>query len=418
MSILVTCHKCKQEHTLSAAVAEKNAAFKCRRCKTKIKVPKAKKGGSSTSTSGFSGGFSIMKKLLLILSLVGFIPVAMCSYVMIKQDEEQTRQATSTSLQYEANDLESKLEMWVTSQRDLLLSYANLTRMQAMSESQQELLLQNLKATYPLADSFYTLNPRGQVVARSDHKELLDEATREYFKDVAGGKDFAWQTVTGKISGAPELVLAVPIYSQSAHVGTLAASYLVSDLSASLDTWKRSQVGEAYIVDESDVLVAHTDIDYATERRVMTNSPLIDAFATDSVDHDMEFVENSKQHHGIIHGVDYGWKVVVQYDETEAADYADIAIDRGNVFMTVHEFIALVAGAASLVVLCTALLVANMITTPIAQIITFARELTVGNFDADLRLESNDEFSQLADHLTKMKMALKIAISRLSSLND
>ena len=77
------------------------------------------------------------------------------------------------------------------------------------------------------------------------------------YKKIMHGKNLSWQTLIGKTSKKPSLVLAVPIKSENQTVGIMAAAMTVDDISKNIATWKQGKTGYAFLVDEKGYVIFH-----------------------------------------------------------------------------------------------------------------------------------------------------------------
>ena len=93
-----------------------------------------------------------------------------------------------------------------------------------MDGAQQRPILKTIQKQYPWMYLVFNVGTNGVNVARSDDVPLKDYSDRQYYKDLIRGKGLAWQTLIGKTSKKPALVLAVPIKSEDQTVGVMAAA--------------------------------------------------------------------------------------------------------------------------------------------------------------------------------------------------
>jgi methyl-accepting chemotaxis protein len=131
---------------------------------------------------------------------------------------------------------------------------ATLPAIVSMNREQQDPVLKAIGREYPYMYLIFTVGPNGMNIARSDNQPLVSYADRQYYKDIMAGKAVSWQTVTGRTSKIPALVVAVPIRDGTSS-RRLAAALTVEEISKTA-TWKMGATGFAFLLDEQDARFA------------------------------------------------------------------------------------------------------------------------------------------------------------------
>jgi methyl-accepting chemotaxis protein len=250
----------------------------------------------------------------------------------------------------------------------------------------------------------HTIAPGGRNVARSDGKPLADYADRQYFKDAMAGKELRWETVIGKTSGKPALILAVPIVANGAVAGVLSVAMTVEDVSAMIAHWRTGLTGYAFLVDEQAKVVAHPREEYVTGQVRLSDHPLVSAFLRDGRPHAAAFEQSDTTHAlGYVQGTRLGWAVAVQQNEEELFAPLRRALALGGAILVASALVvALVARGAS-----------TMLVRPILAMSLAADRMSTGDLEHPIPAGRRDELGVLARSLERLRISLRAAISRL-----
>ncbi len=276
----------------------------------------------------------------------------------------------------------------------------------SMDPLRQERILKTVAAEYPWMYLVFTLNPEGFNLARNDDKPLLDYSDRQYYKDVLAGKQLAWQTLIGKTSKEPALVVAVPITYGDRFFGVMAAAMTIDDISKQVATWKKGRTGFAFLVDETGKVVSHQDKKYVQEQKQLGDHPLIARFNQDKKDATLEFVdENGTPSIGRVKGIDHGWALAIQQEKAEVL--AGLKQDQ--------RFALILLCATVVLVTLIAWLSARAVVTPIKKLTDVAERMSLGDLNAEIGVRSKDEVGLLAQAIGRMQVSLRMAMQRLRS---
>jgi methyl-accepting chemotaxis protein len=250
----------------------------------------------------------------------------------------------------------------------------------------------------------FTLNPEGLNVARSDDKPLLDYSDRQYYKDVLSGKQLAWQTLIGKTSKEPALVLAVPITYGDRFFGVMAAAMTIDAISKQVATWKKGKTGFAFLVDEEGTVVSHQEKAYVQEQKQLNDHPLIAQFRKNRQDATLQFVnEKGNPSIGRVKGINNGWALAIQQERAEVL----AGLKRAQ------QFAIILLGATVVLVTLIAWLSARAVVTPIKKLTDVAERMSLGDLNAKIDIKSKDEVGLLAQAIGRMQVSLRMAMQRL-----
>ena len=156
---------------------------------------------------------------------------------------------------YKRQGLGEQVDAWIDNNVSVLRTAANLAEIVSMDREKQEPVLKAIQQEYPWMYLVFTLDADGMNVARDDGNLLKDYSDRQYYKDAIGGKKLSWQTLIGKTSKKPALVLAVPVKDGDRLVGVIAAAMTIDVISANIANWRQGDTGFAFLVDEKGFVV-------------------------------------------------------------------------------------------------------------------------------------------------------------------
>jgi methyl-accepting chemotaxis protein len=249
------------------------------------------------------------------------------------------------------------------------------------------------------------VGPDGTNVARNDGRPLKDYSDRQYYKNILAGKKLSWQTLIGKTSKKPALVLAVPIKSGDNLLGVMAAAMTVDEISNNIPTWRKGQTGFAFLVDEKGFVISHPDKQYVTQRKNLNRHPLIASFRkkgwrtmTGKFN-----APNGQAAFGHVRSNNYGWALVLQQQSKEVFES----------YKRVQEFALIQLAGTVLLVLIIGWFSARAIVTPIMKLADAAERMSLGELTVKIDIKSKDEIGLLAQAIGRMQISLRLAMNRL-----
>jgi methyl-accepting chemotaxis protein len=251
----------------------------------------------------------------------------------------------------------------------------------------------------------FTVALDGKNVARSDDVPLKDYSDRQYYKDIIKGKKLSWQTLIGKTSKKPALVLSVPIYQQDNLVGVMAAAMTIDEISKYVANWKKGQTGFAFLIDEKGKVVAHQRKQFVVTQKNLRNHPLIAAFRKGKWTTKTTIFNNDKGEPtlGHVRGIKYGWALAIQQDSSEVFE----PLKRVRNFALSLLFVTVV------LVSLIAYISARTIVRPIMTLTDVAERMSLGDLNMQINVPSKDEIGLLAQAIKRMQTSLRLAMERL-----
>jgi len=251
----------------------------------------------------------------------------------------------------------------------------------------------------------FTVGADGINVARSDDVPLKDYSDRQYYKDIMRGKNLSWQTLIGKTSQKPALVLAVPIKSGDETIGVMAAAMTVDEISKNIATWKTGTTGYAFLVDEKGYVISHPNRQYVAKRKNLNSHPLIANYRKKgwtTITTRFETPEG-RPALGHVRSNNLGWALALEQEEGEVFS----ALNR------VQKFALTLLGCTILLVSVIAWFSARAIVTPVMKLTDAAERMSLGELNVKIDIKSRDEIGLLAQAIGRMQTSLRLAMNRL-----
>ncbi|UCD82392.1 MAG: zinc-ribbon domain-containing protein [Desulfobacterales bacterium] len=349
--------------------------------------------------------FGLFGKIIIVMLIVSLLPFAAFWGITLRETSERIRIETENLMAQTALGLAIQIDSWINNNVSILRTAAKLPEIISMNRAEQEPILKAIQKEHPWMYLVFTVGPDGMNVARDDDRPLTDYSDRQYYKDVLAGKKLSWQTLIGRTSKKPALVLAVPIKSGDDLVGVMAAAMTVDDISKNIATWRQGKTGFAFLVDEKGYVVAHPDKQYVVKRKNLNSHPLIASFRKKGwLTTTAKFnTPDGETAFGYVRSNNYGWALVLQQEDKEAFE----ALNR------VQEFALILLGCTVLLVLAISWFSARTIVTPIMSLTDAAERMSLGDLNVKIDIKSKDEIGLLAQAIGRMQTSLRLAMNRL-----
>jgi len=349
--------------------------------------------------------FSLFTKIILVMLLISLLPFVVFWGIAYKENVNRIHNESDQFFTLTAESLGTQVDGWIDNNILILDSATELPDIKSMARPNQERVLRNLQKKYPYMYLVFTVGLDGRNVARSDDVPLKDYSDRQYYKDIIQGKSVSWQTLIGKTSKKPSLVISVPIKTGNRLVGVLAAAMTIDDLSKYIAKWKRGETGFAFLLDEKGKVVAHQVQSYVESQKNLNSHPLIAAYRKGSwTTLSTNFTsEKGKPSYGHVRVIDRGWTIALQQEDAEVF----AAIKR-------VQLVALILLAATVVLVSLiAWFSARAIVTPIMKLTEVAERMSLGDLNMQINIPSKDEIGLLAQAIKRMQTSLRLAMERL-----
>jgi methyl-accepting chemotaxis protein len=349
--------------------------------------------------------FGLFAKTLLVMLLISLLPFGIFGLLTFKETSDRIRGDSESLMAQTAKGLGDQVDAWINANLGVLRTIARLPDIVSMNREQQESALRAVNLEYPWMYLVFTVAPDGMNVARSDGQPLVSYADRKYVADVLGGKAVGWQSVVGRTSNLPALVLAVPILEDSRVVGVMAAAMTVEDMSRHIATWKKGKSGSAFLVDDKGFVLSHPKKQLVEKRENLSAHPLISEFRKKGwTTLSTAFTgEAGRPMLGHARRSNYGWILALQQEEQELFDALTV----------IQNFAWALLAVTVLLAAACAWFSARALATPIMKLTEAAERMSLGDLNAKIEVRSRDEIGLLAQALGRMQTSLRMAMERL-----
>ena len=238
----------------------------------------------------------------------------------------------------------------------------------------------------------------GQMVLRSDDRELSDVSKRDYFQGAIKGQTFASEVMVSSSTKLRSICLAVPVYQTGTKnvIGVIYRSYDLAQLHEVLV----DAGGESFIVDRNGTLAAHSlyDITVDDEPTDLSASPFMEAEAQDGT-YESEF-NGEDLYISYVKEPVTGVIVCMTVPISKVLQEARLSA----LTTVVLGLILLIAGGI------VAFLIANSFTKPITAVNDTLSDLANGHFNkVEKYTKRNDEFGHIVNNTNSL-------IDKLSSI--
>jgi methyl-accepting chemotaxis protein len=192
--------------------------------------------------------------------------------------------------------------------------------------------------------------------------------------------------------------------SNGEMVGVLAAAMTTEVISQSVARWTKGETGFAFLVDEKNKVIAHQIKAYVQEEKNLSDHPVFVLSAGEKSGF-KEFVDT----HGVPNVASFkknemGWNIVVQQGKREA--YAAL--------QKIQRYILLVFFSTIVIVTIIAWFSARAISRPILEMADAAIQMSLGDLNVQIHINSRDEIGMLARSIMRMQTSLAYAMKRLN----
>ena len=341
----------------------------------------------------------------LILAISIPVLIALSAFVVNQAGEIITQNALQ-QLKINNETISSKVESWYEFNNKALTTLVNLPAITSMDSVRQKPILEEFAASYPNMYLISTIDLEGMNVARSDDADLTYYGDRIYFQQVLDGAETAQQTLIGRTSNQPALVVAKPIKDIEGNL--LGVGFYASTLETISEAVQITDInfsGEAFVVNDLDQLVAHPNPNFTSgELRDFSQNPTVRSLRQNPDQNPLTYQdEGGTTWYAYFKNLDNGWGVIVQQRQS------DILITLNTFRSLVVVFI--IIGIIVLGILTT--LAIRQSVQPIYALTETATAITEGDLSRIAPIESEDEIGVLALSFNQMTQQLLELIGNL-----
>ncbi|MCB0165856.1 MAG: GAF domain-containing protein [Anaerolineae bacterium] len=347
---------------------------------------------------------SLRIRLTALVLLVVIIPVLVAIFVTSYTVSQELRQEAERELQQRAEGLADNVLSW---DETLTLALRNLSRQPdivSMEADRQKPVLSQMASVYSNLYLVHTVDRTGFNVARSDDTELQDYSDRVWFREAMVGNEFARQTLIGRTSNEPAICVGTPIRDEQTHtVGVASACTDLDILTKQVGVTRLGNTGFAFLLNESDQVLAHPNGEYARELKNLNDHPVVKQARSGQTGSGSFVDDNNIGWLFYARPLDNGWMVIVQQEEVEVL--AQVRAFQLSALALTMVLILAIAGL-------TWWVVGNFV-NPIVRLTDAAKSLRSGHLNQIAMPQRRDEIGILTDAFNDMVQQLNQLINNL-----
>jgi GAF domain-containing protein len=346
----------------------------------------------------------IQARLTALIMIIMIPLLAGISIFMISLATTRMEEGANTELQGTSRALASTVSTWLELHASALQGLTLQPDIVNMDAEQQRPVLQAMAKSYPYMYLVSTTDLDGLNIARNDTAELTDYSDRNWFRAASVGSPVTYQSLIGRTTGQPALVVSMPIKDASGTivgVGMFAAD--LTDLAEETQVSRLGERGFTYIVDANNQALAHPDATYTAELRDMSDYPPIVALRSGQVGRINFTDENGERWHAHAIRLDNGWAVIAQRPESE-------------ILAPVRQFqfiIILLVTAGGGIMLVLAWFTIRRTLQPIATLTNTISAISAGDLNRVVEVNSDDEIGLLAHTFNVMTSQIRNLVGGL-----
>jgi GAF domain-containing protein/HAMP domain-containing protein len=364
-----------------------------------------------------------LQSRLTALVLIVTIPllVGMIIFLTVQARRELLNAANQT-LNTANSSVSETTRLWLEYNTNALKTLLNSPDITTMNSLWQKPMLQEMAASYPYMYLVSTTDVNGINRTRNDDQPLLDYSGRFWFQNALSGAPVTFETLIGKTSNKPALVVSMPIRERSGApsssgsaapegkiVGVGMFATELTQISNLVTGASLGRGGSALIVDQQNLLVAGSDPN-AVLMSNMSDYPPVKALR-EGKSGSFSFTDSQGQRYqAYIRSLPNGWGVITQ--QTEAGLFAPI-----NQFQQLALVILLVGAIVVSILTWTTI---RRAIHPIQDLTQVAVAISSGDLTRQAAIQtgppgSQDELGLLAQTFNQMTVELRELVSGLEN---
>jgi len=347
-----------------------------------------------------------LRPRLTAMVLVISAPLLAGSIALISVNvNELLRQSALGRLESSSELLAYNITSWMDFNRKSLALLASRPEITSMNPNFQKPVLQDFAVAYPYMYLVSTTDLAGFNVARSDESDLIDYSDRGWYQQAVAGQS-GLQTLIGRTSGVPALIMSEPIRNGSGEViGVSMFASTLTDISDLLARYRVGDTGLAYLVGPQGLILA-SDLEFFTAQQTTILSYPPAAALTGGARGTYRFDdENGVRWQAYIAEMENNWGLIIQVNEQELL--AQVRVLR----------VISIAGvlASALILMGLSWLAFRQAFRPVEELTAAVLDITAGSIDREVPVLSEDELGFLADAFNQMTARLRSLIAGLET---
>jgi methyl-accepting chemotaxis protein len=345
-------------------------------------------------------GQTKIRTRLTALILIMTVPllIGITTYISSRAGSKIAADANN-NLYLNNKGMATNLTTWLKFNAQALQDMTSLSDITSMNAEQQRPILQAVPKVYPYIYLASTTDMSGLNVARSDNAAPTNYSDRVWFQKAKTGTPLTYQSLIGKTSGKPALVISMPIRNTNGGVvGTGMFAADLTDLSNDILVNKIGQTGYIFVVDANNMVLAHPNSTYTTDSlHDLSKYPPVASLRQGKTGLITFTDENGIRWHAYVSRLDNGWGIIAQQQESE-------------VLAPVRQFqnvaFALILIGAGVMLALTWLTIRRTL-QPIGTLTDTISAIAAGNLNRTVEVKSNDEIGILASTFNDMTTQLR-----------
>jgi len=261
-------------------------------------------------------------RLTALVLAVGIIVLITTTIFINKMAVSLIERSPREQMTAASSTLKAAVTVWLEGHYSALNYLSSLPDIVSMDAAQQSPLLSKMADAFPYMYLVSVVNLDGINTARNDDEPAKNYSDRQWFRLIRNGAPIAFQSLIGKTSDKPALVVSMPVKNaKDVLVGVAMFATDLQQLSLQVRATRVGKTGFAYLIDPDGRVVAHPYPEYAETLRDLRKYPPVER-ARYGITGEMQFVDDSGTA-WVAHtsNLGNGWIGIVQ--EKKAEFYAE-----------------------------------------------------------------------------------------------
>ncbi|SFD06504.1 methyl-accepting chemotaxis protein [Butyrivibrio sp. YAB3001] len=357
---------------------------------------------------------SVKTKLIIIMLLIAIIPLGVAIQISYSNSASKAEEDAKSSLIWESKTLEAEVNTIFLQNKTALTSLASAPSTVAflkgvgnISASQMKEQMEKIDENFQDSNSIVISDTEGNMLVRSDDKELMNISEREYFQTALSGQINVSGILQFAGSDARGICIAVPVYDDADGkvIGVIHRNFDLNNFHKIL----AANDLEAFLVDTTGTLAAHSEyeISASDEPTDLSGSPF----------------ETSEEISGVYSAEHNGENLYIGYTKEPFSGYTlCVARNVDEVVQEARNSALTIVGVGLfmvIIVLIISVIMANSFIKPILEVNKLLAALANGEFVRISKyLGRTDEFGQMIEHSNTVVEKLETIVGHIKESSN
>ena len=352
----------------------------------------------------------LRNKILIILLFIGIVPLLIVSFVSLTTIIE-TRLKNISELQLQAIDAASEK---INGHLDQKMSVFNLVidlnpdDISEIDVSKLEFIAKGLKGAAGDVKEISFINKRGEEIIKESEVHgtestfLKNVSQEKSFKTAISGENYigpVYYTLSG-----PIMHIASQIENKNRQIiGVISAEISLKPIEEEISQLKVGEEGFIYLVDRDGNLITSSNKNFSRQGENLSHISLvadvINGRTRDGLSREDRY-KNVLGQEVIFSGrplETLGWSIILEWPQRDAFSVVGVVI----------KYFLMVMFASLILIIALSLFFAKLVVKPVENLSKGADEISKGNFDYKINIETGDELEKLGERFNKMQKVLK-----------